>query len=365
MNILIILSRLDKTGMTTNTIDLCEGLAQEGHNVTLLLGKQSDVDSERFFVRLKSARVKIKFFSAPIGINKVLSVLQMLWCVLISRADVIHVESPYLSFIPWLLGKKFVSTLHVNDLVKCFYYKNATHLIAISDETKKYAMDLYNYKAEEITIVPHGVSTKFADPIGIEEKNTTKKKLNVPLGKTIIGLVGSIEIPRKGHDLLIKAFCMLPESVKENCHLVFLGSDKSEDQHCKKWLLGLIDEYHLQDKVTLIEYCDPIPVYKCFDLAVLPSRLEGFMLTAIEAMMAGVCTLRSDVEGASVQIDHGINGFIFRNEDVDQIREQMLMVLSDDELRIRIAKAGQEKALEKFSISAMAKNTLKVYEHIK
>lgn len=38
MKILILLSRLDKTGMTTNTVDMCEGLSALGHHVTLLLG---------------------------------------------------------------------------------------------------------------------------------------------------------------------------------------------------------------------------------------------------------------------------------------------------------------------------------------
>ena len=61
------------------------------------------------------------------------------------RFDIIHIQSPYLSFMPWLLHKKFVSTLHVNDLIRCFYYKNATHLIAISRETKDYARRIFGY----------------------------------------------------------------------------------------------------------------------------------------------------------------------------------------------------------------------------
>ena len=359
--VLVILSRLDKTGMTTNTIDLCEGLSLEGNSVTLLLGKGSEVDTVRFISRLDAVNVYVKYFSNPLGIGKCLAVLQILWYVLMSRADIIHVESPYFSFIPWLLGKKFTSTFHVTDLVRCFYYKNATHLIAISKETKDFAKRVFGYKEEDITIVHHGVSTKFAEKMTTAELCAIKKYHNIPTDKIIMGLVGSIE-KRKGHDILMKAFIMLPREIRDRCHIVFCGSDKNKDQHCKKWLLSEIEQCNLKEKITVIEYCDPMPVYKCFDLAVFPSRLEGFPLTSIEALMTGVCTLRSDVEGATEQIEDGKTGYIFRNEDVEQLSQQMIRVLKDDDLRKRLAKAGQEKAMREFSIAAMAKNTMKVYE---
>ena len=199
MKILLLLSRCDQTGVTTHTLDLTEALVEQGHDVTVLVGKTKGVDapeSEMLYGKFVKTGATIVPYPLPDGnstTGKIKSVCAIAGYLLRHRYDVLHVQSPYLSFIPWLLRRKFVSTLHVTDLVRCFYYKNATHLIAISRETRDFATQLYGYRDEDITIVHHGVSRRFATLLSEEEKVETKKTLGIPDGKIIIGLVGSVE----------------------------------------------------------------------------------------------------------------------------------------------------------------------------
>lgn len=362
MRILMILSSPDKTGLTTHTLDLSIALVKLGHSVTVLTGVDYPYNSEqkRFLKSFKDNGVCLLLVRRRAGLGaNILQTLKFL-CVIASKWDIIHVQSPYYSFMPWLLHKKFVSTLHVNDLVKCFYYKNATHLIAISNETKEYAKKLFGYKDKDITIINHGVSLRFATEFSEEEKNSFKVEYGIPCEKIIVGLVASIE-NRKGHDILLKAIYALPKDIKSKIHIVFVGSSK--DGRTNGWLQDLIDEYG-ENRVSCFPYQDPEAFYKVFDLFVLPSRLEGFPLVLIEAMLSGCCVIRSNTEGAYEQIDSGVNGFIFENENIRQLTDLLETLIQDPALMHKVAKAGKEKALKEFTSEVMAKKTLEVYKKV-
>lgn len=362
MKILMILSSPDKTGMTTHTLDLSAALVKLGHQVTILtsIDKPCNNEQDLFLKQFSKNNVNtITFQRRKSIIGQIISTLQFL-SVIAKKWDMIHVQSPYYSFMPWLLHKKFVSTLHVNDLVPCFYYKNATHLIAISKETKEYAKTVFGYQDQNITIINHGVSPKFATELTRDESDSVKKKLKLPLDKVVIGLVASIE-KRKGHDVLLKAVYNLPTEIKSKIHIVFVGSSK--DGKTNGWLQHLIDQYG-EKRVSWFPYQDPEPFYKIFDIFVLPSRLEGFPLVVLEAMLSGCCVVRSNTEGASEQIDSGKNGFIFQNENVEQLTDILQQIIQDTSLRQHLAKAGKEKALAEFTSEIMAKKTITVYNKV-
>ena len=162
MKIVILLSRIDQTGVTTNTLDLVSGLIDENQEVFLVTGGPSEENNSRLdaiFEDFKKVGAQIRVFKIPNGnfiskaFTSIFSILKIMYYIVVIKPNVIHAQSPYMSFIPWLMQKKFVSTLHVNDFVRSFKYKNATHLIAISKETKDYAIELFGYKEKNITLL--------------------------------------------------------------------------------------------------------------------------------------------------------------------------------------------------------------------
>jgi len=376
MKILILLSRVDQTGMTTHTLDLGTELIRMGHEVVLLTGGPVYKNNEQINILYKkflSAGFKVKRFLIPKveddkdGIYwkikntsvKAIGVLTTLRYLIFTQCDVIHAESPYMSFIPWLLRKKFVSSCHVTDLPPRIFYKNATHLIAVSEETKNYAMRVHGYKEENVTKITYGIPLHFSSRLSLHERDIIKENYGVPKNKIIIGLVGSIE-KRKGHDLLLEAFSKLPQKIKDKSMILFLGSSK--DYKTVEWLVEEINKYNLEDFVLKFEFQDPVNFYRIMDIFVLPSRLEGFAIVVIEAMFSGCCVIRSDTEGAIDQIENGINGLIFQNENTDQLSDYLEKVISDEVYRKQLADAGREKALNSFTSGIMAKKTLEVYQ---
>ncbi len=314
------------------------------------------------FIKTGAAIVSYPLPDGNAVIGKVKSVCAIVGHLLLHRYDAIHVQSPYLSFVPWLLRRKFVSTLHVTDLVRCFYYKNATHLIAISRETKDFAKRLYGYRDEDITIVHHGVSRRFSTLLSDEEKVAMKVRLGIPDGKIIVGLVGSVE-RRKGHDVLLAAVRQMPQALRDQIHIVFLGSSK--DGRTVGWLKDEIGQSGLKQQVSWFQYQPAEPFYKVFDIFVLPSHQEGFALVAIEAMLSGCCAVRSNTEGAYEQIENGKSGFIFEDGNVGQLSVILSRLVEDADLRKQVAKVGREKALSEFTSDVMARNTVEVYKKLR
>lgn len=365
MRVLILLSRCDQTGMTTNTLDLCEGLIDLGHDVTLIVGTKSDDDyvAKQRLGDFSNLGVKIVQFPVTESrIGRGFALMKILYNLASLKKDIIHVESPYLTFCPWLIRQKFTSTFHVNDLIRCFNYKNAPHLIAISKETKQYAMKNFGYSDKDITIVNHGVGKRFSIMADERLKTEIKEKHGLPKDKILIGLVGSIE-KRKGHHILLNALKQLPPEDLDKAHVVFCGSSKFGNEN-RDWLYDTISSTIGWERVTHIEYCESKEIYDILDLTVLPSSLEGFPLVAIESMMSGVCTIRSNSEGASEQIVDGVTGRVFNIDDISGLSEILHELINNDELRQRLAKAGRDYALTHFTAKKMAENTVKVYEKV-
>lgn len=364
----MILSRLDQTGMTTNTLDLAEAL-NKNHEVVVLIGfnNKTAIQTEKILLKkFNETGVKIKTFQIPkrdSKISKLLSGIDLILKILFTKNHVIHIQSPYLSWAPHILKKKFVSTMHVTDIWPSKYYKNADQLIAISKETKAHAINNLNYKPENITIVHHGVSQRFINNFNKEEIRKLRNELGVPSDKIIITLVGSIE-PRKGHDILLRAVHNLPKEEQNRLHIIFLGSDKSQDGHNTKWLNEIISKTNLKSKISKFEYQSSEKFYKISDIFILPSWQEGFPLVTIEAMLAGCLCIRSDAEGAHEQIINNETGFIFSKGDIDGLTKILSKVLNDDNLRVCISKKGHAFALNHFLSSIMAQNTMEVYKKL-
>jgi glycosyltransferase involved in cell wall biosynthesis len=69
------------------------------------------------------------------------------------------------------------------------------------------------------------------------------------------------------------------------------------------------------------------------DVLVLPSRWDGWGMVVNEALTAGVPVIVSDRCGAADLIQHGVNGFVFRSEDVDGLRQCLRKFLDNVDKR--------------------------------
>ena len=180
MHILFLLSRIEKNGVTLHTLDLAKGLIAEGHTLTMFTGGITEttnpylLELEKEFV---DQGVEIKIFNTPKGnifskvITSIISIVVLLKWIIQIKADVIHSQSPYMTFLPWMLGKKFVTTVHNVSLVQNLKYKNPTRLIAISTESKTYGIETLKANGKFVKITSSGIAESHPHHVTITKES--------------------------------------------------------------------------------------------------------------------------------------------------------------------------------------------------
>ncbi len=86
------------------------------------------------------------------------------------------------------------------------------------------------------------------------------------------------------------------------------------------------------------------------DIFVLSSIDEGLPNVVLEAMAVGTAVVASDAGGTKEIIADGQNGYVVPVKSAGALAEKIELLLSDESLRIRLAKAGLECVKEKFTI---------------
>lgn len=105
-----------------------------------------------------------------------------------------------------------------------------------------------------------------------------------------------------------------------------------------------------------------LPRYYCeCDVFVLPSRMEGWGLTLMEAMACERPVVAYRVGGIPELVDHGKNGLLLDCGDVKGLADSIVSVLTDKGLARRLGKAARKK-VGQFSWEKTARKTLKVYQ---
>lgn len=369
MKILFLLSRIEKSGVALHSLDLAQGLVTQGHELHLITGGITDTESPylvKLYEDFQNLGSSIKYFKTPKGtiVNKlftsVISVIQILYWIRKSKADVIHSQSPYMTFLPWLAGKKFITTVHNVQLKKNLKYKSPTRLIAISEESREYAIRELGAKADTVSVVCHGISERYAIPLSTEDKSDLRTELGIAPDSIVIGFVGRIT-REKGLDILIQAIEeYVSGDLQATVQLIFLGDFYSEQD--SNWLQMIMEASRLSSQIKILPFQDPKPLYNIFDIFVLPSNSEAFGLVCVEAMMCGACTIRTNTNGAEDQITHGEDGFIFPVGEAKALANIIETLLQNPQLISKIASKGQQKAKNKFTIEAMTNKTLEVYK---
>jgi teichuronic acid biosynthesis glycosyltransferase TuaC len=253
-----------------------------------------------------------------------------------------HVVYPD-GFAAVLIGRYFkkpvVVTSHGTDLnllpkfpvirqLLRFTLLKADRVIAVCQALKD-AMIQLQIPGEKITVIPNGVDINKFHPIPREE---ARSRLNIPPGRMIIS-VGSL-IPRKGHDLLIKALKIVVQELGEtNIYLVIAGEGPSRGQ-----IENLISSLGLSEYVRLvgsIPHSELNVWYSSADLFCLASSREGWPCVLLESLACGTPVVATDTWGVPELISSRTLGLLTQQDERDmaeKINLALKMAWHRDEL---------------------------------
>lgn len=279
-----------------------------------------------------------------------------------ARPDLIHAHSGKAGALGrvagWLLGIPVVYTVHgfgfkaaapwrqrtAARLAESLLAPLTTRLICVADAERQLAARLPLDPAV-VRVVPNGVPD-----------TAERARPGAPLRRIV--MIARFAHPKRP-DLLIRAFAQCLQQDPErfaNCELVIAGEGPY-----RAAMRDLADTL-VPGRVVLPGNVDTVPaLLASAQVFVLASDHEGFPLSILEAMRAGLPVVATDLPGIREQLDGGRCGMLCVPGDVPALAAALRALAGDPMRRASLGEAGRQRWAMHYGVEAMAEATWQVY----
>lgn len=207
----------------------------------------------------------------------------------------------------------------VNHILRKIFYQKADGFIHQTKWAKKYLEN--NYKTPSDAIVLH-------NPIWIEKFPNRNF-----ISKEVIA-VGRLD-EQKNYKGMIAAFELVIKKIP-NAVLKIYGNGSQREE-----LSNIINAKALSKNIFLMgQTNDVLNCYKKADIFIMFSHGEGYPNALMEALACGVPAIASDcpIGGPAELIEDGVNGYLTKNEDINEFAKKIITLLLDDEVKMNFSK---------------------------
>ncbi|MFI6527675.1 glycosyltransferase family 4 protein [Streptomyces uncialis] len=367
-------------GGETHVHQVAEGLAAEGHDVTVVT-EAAPASAERDLYRTGNVTVK--------EVTGLVAACQRLDCkdavehlhteLSTTDADIVHVFNyvPAL-MVSWLrpgvrgklvvsLFETFVPGGRVFDLWANYPLERALQrglvdnlrpdlLLCGSKAYERWAREAGF--TEPVTVVEFGTDlTAF----GTFPETRTRWRAEHGLDDEPVFLVPARPVPRKRIEDAIAALTTL-HTTHPDARLVLTTPTGRSNSGYVDGLVRQAEELGVARHVIWKEglsWQDMPTLYAAADAMVLPSSHEGWGIALTEGMASSRPVITTDVEGHDEVVTHGETGLLYQPGDVPALAEAMRTVLDTD--TCAIVERARKEALDRFSIDAVVRNHISAY----
>ncbi len=226
-------------------------------------------------------------------------------------------------------------------------------LTALSDHEASRNVQLGLSTPENTRTIYNGVS-------GFDQLNGSgdsfRRRHGVSQDEVLLLSVGRLS-PEKGYKLLVRVFAEIARE-RKNVKLLIAGSGPARadiiESMPQEYSERLILPGHLEDIQS---------AYGAADIFVSSARYEGFGLSILEAMRAGLPVVATEVGGVPEILDHGHSGLLIPQGEPDALEETLLELLHDPELRRSLSEGARNRS-EDFTVDKMVEEYRNLYDDL-
>ena len=378
MRILICIPCLLTGGTEIQTLNTVQALVQGGHNVTVACYFEH---TPEMVTRYQNAGAKVILFSPEgtrvNGYRSILFLYKHLRRVIKQvRPDVTHVQymapGATVILLLWLMGvKNIITTAHTaadiyKDLrlihfIQRHCVRAFTCITELAEQSFFSTSQLYMpetklKKRNHFTIhncLSIDNSRKTIDNSKLSTLNSQPKHYT-------LGVVSRLETI-KGMDLVIPAFAKVLKKHPDTRLIVVGNGSLRSSMEQQAVELGCADHITWAGRQPQDELAN---WYSQMDIVLMPSRSEGFGLTAIEAMANGCVIVASNVGGLPEVVRDGTCGLLHRSEDIIDMANKISSLVSNED-KYKSLQAQSLREVEKYSFKRYAELINDMYNKCK
>lgn len=188
------------------------------------------------------------------------------------------------------------------------------------------------------------------DPYRSPDRTGGRALLGLADDEPAIGIVGRLQ-PWKGQHIFLRAAALVAERAPAARFFVIGDAVGGFSAEYPAELRRLASSLGIEERVAFLGHRTDVPaLLPGLDVFVLASFVEPFGLVNVEAMAAGVPVVATMAGGVPEIIDDGETGLLVPVADEGAIADAVCRCLGDPGFAGTIAKAGRERAFERFDI---------------
>jgi sugar transferase (PEP-CTERM/EpsH1 system associated) len=237
-------------------------------------------------------------------------------------------------------------------------FELADRVLSVSHQLRDLHARRTGFAPDRITVIHNGVDAQrfFPDPAA---RARIREELGLSEDEFCIGCVGNL-LPVKDHMTMLKALEVFA-GASQHWRLVIAG--EGPERRSLERTIGQHPEW--KERVLLMGTSDRIPeLLNAMDVYVLPSVSEGISNSLLEAMSSGVPVIVTATGGNPEVVVDGESGLLFPVGDSSRLAEQLTLLRTQPDLRLRLAHQATRRVREEFSIESMVRNYAQLYESL-
>ncbi len=231
--------------------------------------------------------------------------------------------------------------------------RHVDRIVAISEAVRAAAVAREAATARKIRVVLNGIRDPEADTL--TDPEAVRRGLGVETGTPLVVCLSRLDA-EKNLEVLIEAMRTVTAAIPQaRCVIAGAGGEQANLQR-------RIDAAGLAGTVRLLGFhADPLSLVRAGNVFVLPSALEPFGLSIVEAMALGVPVIAVRAGGPQEIVVEGVSGLLVPPGGAAEMATAITSGLRQPDLAARLGAGGRERFLHAFTAARMATEMRAVY----
>ncbi|MEI6631407.1 MAG: glycosyltransferase family 4 protein [bacterium] len=370
VNLLYVITKLELGGAQTQLLSLIRRLDQQRFKVFLFTAIDGVLINEAQAIpgiTLKKSRCLGRLINP---FKDLLALIEIRRFIKKNDIEIVHTHSSKAGIIGRWGGKLagagvIIHTVHgwsFNDyqpsLIRLFFIwlerltaRFTDKLIVVSNCDKRKGLGNFIGEDNKYALIRYGIDYSKFGP----REESIREELGVGAKNLLVGMIACFKPQKSPQDFIRLAFLVRQQMPRVKFILVGDGPLRADIEK-------LIKRLELEEQVILTGWRRDIPqMLAALDIFVLTSLWEGLPIAVLEAMVSSKPVIATHTGGIGEVIAEGETGFLVSPHDLHKLAQNLVALLKDESLRIKIGVKAKEAMGPRFALSTTSESHLDLY----